>query len=246
MPRLARKVRQEDSVALGRSTVDQLLAAIDADRDEEARDLAQYTLAEVKPLHDLFCDWVWDLLTQVAHRFGECAMYDVLRASQETWMMKRTWKGFLGLTIPERVALIAEMMRAHQSGPRQDGSVEVVEAADRYVVRMDPCGSGGRMRRGDHRAGTASRLGGPYNFGSTEQEHEWSWGQSGVPYYCVHCAVNEQLSMEWGGHPLWVTEFDPDPAKPCAWTVYKRAEWIPVRFYERMGRSKPAPGEGRY
>ena len=52
--------------------------------------------------------------------------------------------------------------------------------------------------------------------------------------------------MEWGGHPLWVTGYDPDHARPCFWHFYKRAEDIPESYYTRVGRRKPAPGEGRY
>ena len=52
--------------------------------------------------------------------------------------------------------------------------------------------------------------------------------------------------MEWGGHPLWVTEYDDDASKPCAWHFYKRAELIPEEVYERVGRAKPDDGEGRY
>ena len=246
IPRLARKLRQESPPDLGRSTRRQLLEAIDDGRLDDARALADYTVSEAKPLHDLFCDWLWDMLTRIADTFGETAMYRILRGTQESWMMRRTWKAFLAFGIEERVALIAEMMRAHQCGPEQDGGVEIIEEGDRFVVRMDPCGSGGRMRRGDPVAGTPSRLAAPFNFGVTREAHDWSWRRHGVPYYCVHCAVNEQLPMEWGGHPLWVTEYDPDPAKPCAWAVYKRAEDIPLRYYERLGRRKPRPGEGKY
>ena len=64
-----------------------------------------------------------------------------------------------------------------------------------------------------------------------------------MPYYCVHCAVNELLPMEWGGHPLWVTDYDPDASKPCAWRFYKSAEAIPEKYYARAGRKKPKPGE---
>jgi hypothetical protein len=161
-------------------------------------------------------------------------------------MMKRTWAGFLKLPVEARVQLTAEIMRAHRCGPDQDGDIEILDAGDRYILRMDPCGSGGRMRRGDPVDGTPSRLGAPYRFGCTRQGHDWSWGQSGVPYYCTHCAMNELLPMEWGGHPLWVTDYDPDPAKPCAWVFYKTAEAIPEAYYRRVGRTKPAPGEGRY
>jgi hypothetical protein len=52
--------------------------------------------------------------------------------------------------------------------------------------------------------------------------------------------------MEWGGHPLWVTGYDPDPAKPCHWHFYKTVDAIPEEAYTRLGRRKPPPGEGLY
>ena len=246
MARLRRKVRQDSVENLGQSTSTQIVAAIDEGRLEEARALAKYTAVEAKPLHDLFCDWVWDLLTRIAQLLGEQAMYQVLRGSQEGWMMRRTWSAFLKLTVEERVALIAEMMRSHQCGPAQDGGIEVVDEGDRLLVRMDPCGSGGRMRRGDPVNGTPSRLGPPYSFGITREPHDWSWGKRGVPYYCVHCAVNEKLMLEWGGHPLWVTEYDADPSRPCAWAIYRHPDLIPESYYQRLGHQKPESGQGSY
>jgi hypothetical protein len=228
------------------ATVATACEAIDDGRYEEAKRIVQYLVDEGKGLHDLMCDWVWDLLTQVARRYGEEEMYQVLRGSQDSWMLKRTWKAFLRLTVEQRVWLSAEVARAHRSGPRQDGGIVVTEDEDRYTLEMDPCGSGGRMRRGDPVDGTASRLGPPYEFGQTRTAHDWSWGKKNVPYYCVHCAVNEQLPMEWGGHPLWVTGFAEDASKPCRWHFYKRAEAIPAEYYARLGREKPAKGAGRY
>ncbi len=246
MARLGRPVRQDDIDDLGIPTQQRIIEAIDAGRYDEARQLAQYTIAEGKSLHDLFCDWVWDMQTQVAKRHGEEALGEMLRGSQETWMLRRTWKGFLQLPVKQRVELTAEMMRSHHGGPKQDGFVEFIEDDQRISLRMDPCGSGGRMRRGDPVDGTPSRLGAPYNFGTTQQPHDWSWGLTGVPYYCTHCAMNEILPMEWGGHPLWVTEFNPDASQPCHWHFYKKAEDIPEQYYARVGRTKPAPGEGKY
>lgn len=243
---LGRKVRQDDWAELGQATPELVCQAIDEGRLDDAKALARYAVPEGKALHDLMCDWVWDLLSQVARRFGEEEMHRALRASQSSWMMKRTWKGFLGMSVAERVQVTAEIMRAHRCGPNQDGGVEIIEEEDRYDLRMDPCGSGGRMRRGDPVDGTPSRLGPPYDFGVTQEAHDWSWGRRGVPYYCVHCAMNEILPMEWGGHPLWVTGYDPDASKPCHWYFYKSAEQIPEEFYARVGRAKPAPGEGRY
>ncbi len=246
MARLGRPVRQDDWDDLGAATPEKIVQAIDEGRLDDAKALARYMIPEGKGLHDLMCDWVWDLLTRIAERQGEQEMYECLRASQETWFMRRAWRGFLGLTVAERVQLTAEMMRAHRSGPEQDGGIEIVEEDDRYSIVMDPCGSGGRMRRGDPVDGTASRLGPPYDFGVTQEAHDWSWGQKDVPYYCVHCTMNEILPMEWGGHPLWVTGYEPDADKPCRWHFYKTAEAIPEDYYRRVGREKPAAGEGEY
>jgi hypothetical protein len=67
-----------------------------------------------------------------------------------------------------------------------------------------------------------------------------TWHRAGqVPSYCAHCALNELTSIALVGYPLWVTEFDPDPRKPCGWTIYKEPKRIPARYYTRLGLTKP-------
>lgn len=58
-----RKIRRDDWDELGLSTLVKIDEALDEGRTEEARELAKYTITESKGLHDLMCDWVWDLLT---------------------------------------------------------------------------------------------------------------------------------------------------------------------------------------
>lgn len=238
--KLGRLIRKDEWVDLGRSTPEMMVKAIDEGRYQEAKELAQYMIPEGKSLHDLYCDWIWDILTKVAQTQGEEAVYKLCRATQETWMLKRTWKALLRMPVEERVYINAEVMRSHRCGPGQDGGLDILEDQDRISIRMDPCGSGGRMRRGDPVNGTPSRLGSPYNFGVTDRGYPWSWGKTQVPYYCVHCAVNEILPAEWGGYPLWVTEYSEDAAQPCYWHFYKRPELIPARYFERIGFKKPA------
>ena len=246
MERVGRTVRRDDPAELGIPTPNLIAGAIDDGRLAEAKVLAHYGIAEGKSLHDLFCDWIWNLLTDLAAQHGEQEVYRALRATQGGWMLQRTWKAFVTMDVEARVQLSAEMMRAHLCGPDQDGAIEVTEDDEKFTIVMDPCGSGGRMRRGDPVDGTPSRLGPPYEFGVTQAAHDWSFGERGVPYYCVHCAINEKLPMEWGGHPLWVTDYTSDAAKPCAWRFYKTAEAIPEHYYTRAGHAKPAPGHGEY
>ena len=244
--RIRRTLRQDDFAQLGESTERLIIEAIDEGDKERAKALVRYVIDERKPVHDMLCDSYWDFLTRIGERNGEEAVGETLLESSRS-MLIRTWKAFLKMTVEERMQLSAEVMRSHTFSAEAGGNgVTVLEDEEKYTIHMDPCGSGGRMRRGDPVAGTPSRLDAPYNYGVTKAAHDWSWRRQGVPYYCTHCAVNEILPMEWGGHPLWVTAFDADPAKPCAWLFYKKAEAIPVHFYERVGRSKPAAGEGQY
>jgi len=236
---IKRKIRQDDVKDLGIPTADMVCREIDAGNLEVAKELSQYVVHESKALHDLFCDWTYDIFDKVAKRYGEEAMHELLRETQSTWMMKRTWKGLLGMTPFQRLILNAEIFRAHRCGPRQMGELVITEDREKYTLSFDPCGSGGRMRRGDPINGTPSRLGKPYNFGKTSKPYSWSWKQKGVPYYCIHCAVNESLMIEWGGWPLWVTMYDPDPEKPCGVIFYKKPEYIPEKYWTRLGFEKP-------
>jgi hypothetical protein len=237
--KLKRFIRQDDGEDLGRSTPEMIVRAIDEGRYEEAKALALYMIPEGKALHDLYCDWIWDIFTKTAETQGEEAVYRLCRSTQETWMLKRTWKALVKMSVEERVYINAEIMRSHRCGPNQDGAIEIIEEEDRISIKMDPCGSGGRLRRGDPVSGTPSRLGPPYHFGATKKAYPWSWGRQNVPYYCVHCAINEILPTEWGGYPLWVTGYSDDAAAPCYWHFYRRPELIPDEYFHRIGFKKP-------
>jgi hypothetical protein len=237
--KLKRFIRQDDWPDLGRSTPEMIVKAIDEGRYEDAKALARYMIPEGKALHDLYCDWIWDIFTRTAEAQGEEAVYHLCRSTQETWMLKRTWKALVKMTVEERVYINAEIMRSHRCGPDQDGAIEIIEEEDRISIKMDPCGSGGRLRRGDPVSGTPSRLGPPYHFGATKKGYPWSWGRRNVPYYCVHCAINEILPTEWGGYPLWVTGYSDDASLPCYWHFYRSPELIPAEYFDRIGFKKP-------
>lgn len=228
-----------DLKSLGIPTQEKLIQAIDAGQLEKAKSLARYMVAEGKTFHDMACDWLWDIYTKLADQQGEEAIYRMSRATQETWMLRRTWKGFRKISVEERVFISAEIMRSHRCGPRQDGTIEIIEEADRISIKMDPCGSGGRMRRGDPVNGTGPRMKAPYSFGCTKKAYPWSWNKQNVPYYCIHCAINEILPIEWGGYPLWVTGYNENESEPCYWHFYRRPELIPEFYFNRLGFKKP-------
>lgn len=206
-----------------------------------------------RKLHDRYADVMAGVLAHVARRFGEARLEDCYRAVlepyiQERYMVFDTRVTPYEQTVERNLYLVLEAMRAHLCGPQRDGSLEYEEHEDRYVVRFDPCGSGGRSMRGDGIEGTGSRVLAPYEFGVTRERHDWAWNEEGICYYCAHCCFAlEKLPVERWGHPVrvvdpprWGGSAGAEPTlRMCTWTVYKSLEAIPASAYERIGHTKP-------
>jgi hypothetical protein len=209
-----------------------------------------------RQLHDRGADFQSGMLTFIARRFGEETIYDAYASVLEPYLQER-YKPFdvrerpYEDTLFRNLYLSVEAMRGHLVGPGRDGDMDVDEYDDRFVVSFDPCGSGGRQQRGDTVEGTPSRAEPPYNFGVTQEKHDWAWNEKGVCYYCAHCcyALEYWPAKNWG-HPLRVVDSPlypdetsgPSPKK-CTWTIYKTLEAIPAEAYERLGLTKPVePG----
>jgi hypothetical protein len=204
-------------------------------------------------LHDRYADVMAGVLAFVARRFGEAALEDCYRAVLEPYIQERYMPFDVrehpyASTIERNLYLVLEAMRAHLCGPERDGTLEYEEHDDRYVVRFDPCGSGGRSMRGDEVEGTGSRVLEPYEFGVTQERHDWAWNEEGVCYYCAHCCFAlEKLPAERWGHPvrvveppLWGGSAEAESTRrKCQWTVYKTLEAIPEEAYRRIGHAKP-------
>ena len=215
-----------------------------------------------RALHDRYADLMAGVLAFVAGRFGEAALETCYRAVLEAYFQER----YMPFDVRERpyedtlfrnLYIAIEAMRAHMGGPDRIGDVDLAEHEDRWELSFDPCGSGGRMLRGDPREGTGSRVLAPYEFGVTQERHPWAWNEEGVCYYCAHCnlALSTLPAERWGhpvrtvDPPLWRGEDDPTTRKRCTWTIWKSLEAIPEREYERIGRTKPQlpviqPGSG--
>jgi hypothetical protein len=125
-----------------------------------------------RQLHDRGADFQAGLLTFVARRFGEPRLEDCYRYVLGPYLQER-YRPFdvrerpYDETVYRNLYLSFEAMRGHLCGPGREGNLEFEEDDDRVVLRFDPCGSGGRMQRGDAVEGTPSRAEPPYEFGVT-------------------------------------------------------------------------------
>ena len=121
---------------------------------EQARELMATAKETWRQAHDRDVDHTYALMSLIKEELGEPAireMYDRVLLPLFVWRYekfdidKHPWDEAL-----EVLMLVAcEAMRGHLVGPERTGDFELIEEEDRFILRFDPCGSGGRTVRGD-------------------------------------------------------------------------------------------------
>jgi hypothetical protein len=199
-------------------------------------------------VHDRFCDITCALFSLAAGQLGESVVgamwHDAigeLYPSRDAYdTARRPWAESVALLLADAAA----SLRGHLSGPQRTGEVSLREEEDRWVFRFDPCGSGGRTLRADANADGTARVGEPFGFRVTTEQHDWAWQTKGVCLYCVHCCqLQERASIARLGYPVRVVEppvwGTPQPRDYCTWSVYKDPQLVPAEAYRRVGARKP-------
>ena len=210
---------------LSRSYLDRAIEAMDDGHIEKAKDLLETQRVETKNCHDLMVDYVWTLLTYIGKHYGEEGVHKALEFRHG--VQKQVAERMLDMSPEDAVRFKAKIHRGHHS------VFTIVEEPERYVMRLDPCNTGGRMLR--------QRMDQPpIGLLCTKEPHNWTWNKEDVSYYCAHCAMHEIQGMEKGApHPTWVFECPENPDDPCVQYCYKRTEYVPEVYFERIGKKKP-------
>ncbi|WP_456695680.1 hypothetical protein [Aeromicrobium sp. P5_D10] len=195
-------------------------------------------------VHDPATDELASLLAIAATHLGEtsigglwdallCHYYDGIADKYDP--AKQPWPASV-----DRLGMdIFEAVRGHLSGPGRDGSFDVREEEDRWVLQFAPCGSGGRTYPGVE---VPDRD--PDQF--TSSEHDWAWRTKGVCLYCVHCCqLQQRAPIERIGIPLRVIEppvratADRPGRNVCTWSIYKDPTKIPAHAWTDVGAAPP-------
>ena len=230
-------------------------------RDPAARTTVAVQRERWRITHDRDADRTYGLMSALIERFGEGVvpeMYERIIMPLFVWRYEKfdiSRHDWATDSLPTLLYVAFESMRAHLSTVNRDGSpLELIEEEDRWILRFDPCGSGGRAMRGDWVEGTPSRMEPPYEWRVIEGAYDWTDGKAGVCSYCNHCQVlMEHLPMDRFGYPVRVVEPPLYPTRDgvrvddrsdarqrCSWTMYKDPTGVPVEIYTRAGRTKPA------
>ena len=218
----------EELREMGKRTVDRLTEAIDAGDGEKAKKIAKRMYNEFLGMHDLYRNWITATLSEVARRYGDEALDDVMVEGVRAW-----WKPIVESlpkdpeSMPARIKMFAAGLQGHLQ------PLEVSEDDEKVEIKMCPCGSGGRLiMEGKYEGEDA--------FHTIEKPQPLTYGRPDYPVYCAHEYAMERVDIEENGRPFVVVE----PAARlgrdyCSLIVYKDPDKIPARYYERIGMKKP-------
>ncbi len=234
------------------TSVEAAVRAIHRESKEEALRLFDAAKETWRRCHDRDVDHTYGLMSEIVARCGESsigAMWDKVIVPLFSWRYdkfdidKNSWDDAL-----YTLMLVAcEAMRGHLVGPERTGDFELIETDDRFILRFDPCGSGGRTIRGDPIEGTPPRMEAPYNWTVSSEPHPWNHGEKGICHYCTHCIrLMEEMPMDRFGYPVRVVDpphygqrDESGNLEKCQWQMFKDPTKVPQEYYERVGRVRP-------
>jgi hypothetical protein len=189
---------------------DKLIEAIKSGKKEEAVEYANEMYEMFRGMHDGFINMISLMHGKLAEAHGE------------EWLKGFTWDRMLpkwrltfqtmkDMTPEQKVNMICDIHRPMYS------EFHVEEDDEKFVVAVTGCNNGGRLMR-DAIAKKQNAL--------TKKAYSWCFNRVGVPHYCIHAAVfneifkelNLKVELQWG------KQYD-DQGKqidePCRYIIYK-------------------------
>lgn len=215
----------EELIEMGTRTMDAAVLAVETGDKEKAKKLITRMSKEFQGVHDLYMNWIADLMDYLYVRDGEEALYQALRKAVATYLDPLA-DAYSKADFKRQVQLLVSGLRAHLV------SLRIEEDDEKVTVKMEPCGSGQRLME-------SGAYGPPRNL-SRIKAHRMTWGLSRFPIYCAHSPVQDILAIEKIGHPLFSSlPADEMARESCRFVIYKDPKAIPDQIYRRVGAEKP-------
>jgi len=165
---------------------------------------------EFRPIHDRYVESINSLLTFISKKLGEEA---VAEAAQ--YYVEQTATGIFArmktLNHEQLVRALVDLHRKHYN------HFYVEENDDKTVITIPECNVGARLLKD----GIAQKEG-----GLTKKAWQWSFNRTGVPYYCIHAHVFNNLFKRLG-LPVaveWGRQYDDQgktTGEPCRYIIRK-------------------------
>lgn len=175
--------------------------------------------------HDLFRDWIADLLSEIGRQFGDEALHNIMLKTVGNYMKplkelsKQGFRAFVEAT--------AAIWRAHFS------DFELTEDDEKVTFILKPCGTGGRqLQEGKYEA--------PLNLLRVEEPQVMTGQSKDCPVYCAHCVSMTEFMLDEKMDFVYVVEVEHGKNNAeHLFHIYKDPSKVPTHLYTKLGRKKP-------
>lgn len=229
---------EEERANLVRTRVDRAIDKLDAG-DADIADLVEGQRKDWKPWHDFGVVLLEYFYAVALEQGGADYLAEVLEQTYAP-AFNAGFPRYAAMSDDELVREIARTWNYHCA------DFTILEEEDRFVFRLDPCGSGGRLFRGavwrdmfHYGDALAAKMAEP---------HPVNFNRADAPTYCTHCAASNRAQLENALSPQTPLFFVIDgraqnaPGAPCRCYVYKkdaRREQVDPALFEQIGLVPP-------
>ena len=198
--------------------------AIQRGDKEGAEKMVQAIYDEFMVAHDLFRDWIADLLSEIGRQFGDEKLHEIMVKTVGNYMKplkelsKQGFKAFVEAT--------ATIWRAHFS------EFELREDGEKVTFILKPCGTGGRqLRDGKYLP--------PLNLLRVKSAQVMTGQSKECPVYCAHCVSMTEFMLDEKMDYVYVVEVeDGKNNAEHLFHIYKDPSKVPNHVYTKLGRGK--------
>ena len=201
-------MKRRDDFTIGPK--EKLIEAIKSGKTEEALKYVSDLYELFRGMHDGYVNWISLMHGKLSEANGEEWLEGFTRDRiYPKW--RQIFQAMKDMPPEERVRMICDIHRPMYS------EFHVEEDDEKFVVAVTGCNNGGRLIR-DGIAKQQNAL--------TTKAYPWCFSRVGVPHYCIHAAVFDEIfkeldlkiEMQWG------KQYD-DQGKqidePCKYVIYK-------------------------
>jgi hypothetical protein len=200
-------MKRRDNLTIGPK--EKMIDAIKSGKTEEALRHVDELYEMFRGMHDGFINTISLMHGKLAEAKGEEWLEGFTRDRLSRW---RSIFGTMKTMLPEeRVKMICDIHRPMYS------EFHVEEDDEEFVVVITGCNNGGRLIR-DGIAKQQNAV--------TKEAYPWCFNKIGVPYYCIHAAIFNEIFKELGLNIeiQWGKQYDEQGKQidePCKYVIYK-------------------------
>jgi hypothetical protein len=200
-------MRRRDNFTIGPK--EKLIEAIRSGKTEEALKHVDELYEMFRGMHDGFVNTISLMHGKLAEVNGEEWLEKFTRDRLSRW--RSIFQTMKNMSPEERVKVTCDIHRPMYS------DFHVEEDDEKLAVVITGCNNGGRLIR-DGIAKQQNAL--------TKKAYPWCFNKEGVPYYCIHAAIFDEIFKELGLkiEVQWGKQYDDEGKQvdePCKYVIYK-------------------------